>query len=97
MVSSPLKNPIYCDRLQSALASFSTLDDLNVIGAAPMTCRGRVASALWPDARIDDEVVSKRIRRGGETQQTATSRRNPKGWIDKRRIALSFLLVVSLR
>jgi hypothetical protein len=58
-LSSPLKNPIYCDRLQSPLASFSSLDDLNVIGAAPMTCRGRVASALWPDARIDDEVVSK--------------------------------------
>ena len=30
--SSLLKNPIYCDRLQSPLASFSTLDDLN------MTC-----------------------------------------------------------
>ena len=96
-LSSLLKNSICYERLQSPLALFSILDDLNVIGAAPTTCRGRVASALWPDARIDDEVVSRRIRRGGETQQTATSRRNPKGWIDKRRIALSFVLVVSLR
>jgi hypothetical protein len=40
ILNSPLKNPIYCDRLQSPLASFSSLDDLNVTPATVSVISG---------------------------------------------------------